>query len=196
MQRSQWLWMKNILDSITVICYNAVKMNMQNCELTLEELTREAERILRQKGLAIESDDHRVSEVPDSRTIRYYTTLGLLDRPALSGKQARYTMRHLLQLLAIKALQRTGFSLARIQERLYGRNDSELEAIFNSVSIEEEELEIVPVTWREVVLLPGLRLTADENWLPPSDMTVLEKRFNAAVAALIKTPRGSERSSQ
>jgi DNA-binding transcriptional MerR regulator len=169
---------------------------MNNLEMTLEELTREAERILRQRGLAVEGDDHRVTEVPDPRTIRYYTTIGLLDRPVISGKQARYTMRHLLQLLAIKALQRTGFSLARIQQRLYGRNESELEALFNSIVVEEREPDIVPVTWLEVVLLPGLKLMADESWIPPSDMAVLEKRFNAAVAALIKTPRGSERSSQ
>ncbi len=171
-------------------------MNTQKFELTIEELTRETERILRQKGLAVLGADHRISEVPDSRTIRYYTTLGLLDRPLLSGKQAHYTMRHLLQLLAIKALQRTGFSLARIQERLYGRNESELEAIFNSVCVVEEEPEIVPITWREVVLFPGLKLMADEDWIPPSDVALLEKRLNAAVAALIKTPRGGERSSQ
>jgi len=168
---------------------------MNNLEMTLEELTREAERILRQRGLAAEGDDHRVSEVPDPRTIRYYTTLGLLDRPVISGKQARYTMRHLLQLLAIKALQRTGFSLSRIQQRLYGRNESELEALFNSIVVEEREPDIVPVTWREVVIAPGLKLMAEGDWVPPNDMEALQKRFNAALAALKKTPRGGERSS-
>jgi len=170
-------------------------MDIKNSEMTLEELTREAERILRQRGLAAESEDHRVSEVPDPRTIRYYTTLGLLDRPLVSGKQARYTMRHLLQLLAIKALQRMGFSLARIQQRLYGRNESELETLFNSIVVEEEEPDIVPVMWREVVIAPGLKLLADDDWVPPDDQAALQKRFNAAVAALKKTPRGGERSS-
>lgn len=165
-------------------------MSAKNDEMTLEELTREAERILRQRGLAAEGEDHRVSEVPDPRTIRYYTTLGLLDRPVISGKQARYTVRHLLQLLTIKALQRTGFSLARIQQRLYGRNENELEALFNSIVVDEEEPDIVPVTWREVVIAPGLKLQADKDWVPPDDPAALQKRFNAAVAALKRLPMG------
>ena len=47
----------------------------------------------------------RVRDVPDRRTIRYYTTLGLIDRPALRGRTALYGRRHLLQLVAIKRLQ-------------------------------------------------------------------------------------------
>ena len=48
----------------------------------------------------------RVREVPDRRTIRYYTTLGLIDRPArMRGRTALYGRRHLLQLVAIKRLQ-------------------------------------------------------------------------------------------
>jgi len=43
----------------------------------------------------------RVREVPDKRTIRYYTTLGLLDRPAeYRGRVAYYGRRHVLQLVA------------------------------------------------------------------------------------------------
>src|SRR5262249_33767362 len=55
----------------------------------------------------------RVRNVPDCRTIRYYTTLGLLDRPAvMRGRTALYGPRHLLQLVAIKRLQAQGLSLA------------------------------------------------------------------------------------
>jgi DNA-binding transcriptional MerR regulator len=69
----------------------------------------------------------RVRDVPDLRTIRYYTTLGLLDRPAaLRGRTALYGRRHLLQLLAIKRLQAQGLSLAAIQRRLIGLSDSAL----------------------------------------------------------------------
>ena len=53
----------------------------------------------------------RVRDVPDLRTIRYYTTLGLLDRPAaMRGRTALYGPRHLLQLVAIKRLQARGLS--------------------------------------------------------------------------------------
>jgi hypothetical protein len=64
----------------------------------------------------------RVREVPDRRAIRYYTTLGLLDRPAeMRGRTALYGRRHLLQLVAIKRLQARGLNLAEIQERLLAR---------------------------------------------------------------------------
>jgi DNA-binding transcriptional MerR regulator len=69
----------------------------------------------------------RVREVPDLRTIRYYTTLGLLDRPAeMRGRTAYYGRRHLLQLVAIKRLQAKGESLTDIQGQLVGLTDAAL----------------------------------------------------------------------
>jgi DNA-binding transcriptional MerR regulator len=69
----------------------------------------------------------RVRDVPDRRTIRYYTTLGLLDRPAeMRGRTAWYGRRHLLQLVSIKRMQARGLSLAEIQQRLVGLTDGEL----------------------------------------------------------------------
>jgi hypothetical protein len=69
----------------------------------------------------------RVRDVPDRRTIRYYTTLGLIDRPAaMRGRTALYGLRHLLQLVAIKRLQANGLSLAEIQTRLVGLTDAAL----------------------------------------------------------------------
>ncbi len=69
----------------------------------------------------------RVRAVPDARTIRYYTTLGLVDRPELQGRTALYGERHLLQLVAIKRLQaEQGLALAQVQERLAGLPDARL----------------------------------------------------------------------
>jgi DNA-binding transcriptional MerR regulator len=69
----------------------------------------------------------QVRAVPDIRTIRYYTTLGLIDRPAeLRGRTALYAQRHVLQLVAVKRLQAEGLSLAEIQARLTGLPDSKL----------------------------------------------------------------------
>ncbi len=69
----------------------------------------------------------RVRDVPDRRTIRYYTTLGLLDRPAeMRGRTALYGRRHLRQLVAIKRLQANGLALAEVQQRLLGLPDEEL----------------------------------------------------------------------
>ncbi len=72
----------------------------------------------------------RVRDVPDRRTIRYYTTLGLVDRPAeMRGRTALYGRRHLLQIVAIKKLQAAGHPLLDVQQRLAGRTDAELARI-------------------------------------------------------------------
>ena len=73
------------------------------------------------------SRNGRVRDVPDLRTIRYYTTLGLLDRPTqMRGRTALYGRRHLLQLVAIKRLQAQGLPLADVQTRLLGLTDPAL----------------------------------------------------------------------
>ena len=69
----------------------------------------------------------QVRAIPDRRTIRYYTTLGLLDGPArMRGRTALYGHRHLLQVVAIKRLQARGLALATIQEELAGLSDAGL----------------------------------------------------------------------
>src|SRR3954465_2112657 len=72
----------------------------------------------------------RVRDVPDRRTIRYYTTLGLIDRPAqMRGRTALYNRRPLLQLVAIKRLQAQGLTIAELQAELLGQTDQALEKI-------------------------------------------------------------------
>ena len=72
----------------------------------------------------------QVRDVPDLRSIRFYTSIGLLDRPsAMRGRTGLYGRRHLLQLVAIKRLQAKGQSLAELQQRLLGLSDSELAQI-------------------------------------------------------------------
>ena len=73
--------------------------------------------------------DGRVREVPDERTIRWYQSAGMIDRPlGYDGRSARYGRRHLLQVLAIKLLQAQGLSLAQVQRALSGASDEQLEA--------------------------------------------------------------------
>jgi DNA-binding transcriptional MerR regulator len=58
----------------------------------------------------------QIRAVPDDRTVRYYGTIGLLDRPlAMRGRTALYGRKHLAQIVAIKRLQSAGRSLAEIQ---------------------------------------------------------------------------------
>ena len=98
---------------------------MQEPRWTLDEL---AERV----DLALAVDYHgqpsgRVRAVPDRRAIRWYTTIGLIDRPvAHRGRTALYGPRHLLQLVAVKRLQAKGLPLVAIQQELAGATDSQL----------------------------------------------------------------------
>lgn len=72
-------------------------------------------------------ENRRVRAVPDARTIRYYTTLGLLDRAAeMRGRTAFYSRRHVLQLVCIKRLQVAGLSLEEVQQKLTGATTPEL----------------------------------------------------------------------
>src|SRR5437773_11979012 len=97
-----------------------------NCEstLTLDELCARVTLALAD-GYAGAPND-RVRDLPDRRTVRYYATFGLLDRPTIQGRVAYYGRRHVLQLVAIKRLQTNGLSLGEIQDRLLGRSDVEL----------------------------------------------------------------------
>ncbi|MEV4704262.1 MerR family transcriptional regulator [Actinoplanes sp. NPDC049316] len=72
----------------------------------------------------------RVRDVPDRRAVRWYTTTGLVDRPAaMRGRTALYGNRHLLQLVALKRRQAQGHSLAAIQAELAGAPDDVLAAV-------------------------------------------------------------------
>lgn len=90
----------------------------------MEELVKLSQRLI---DLLPEGDSKRIRWLPNERLVRYYTTLGLLDRPAaIKGRTAFYNLRHLLQVLAIKTLQAEGLSLQECQQRLAGRSDQEL----------------------------------------------------------------------
>jgi DNA-binding transcriptional MerR regulator len=72
----------------------------------------------------------RVRDVPDPRVIRWYSTIGLVDRPAaMRGRTALYQERHLLQIVAVKRLQARGRSIAEIQAELAGASLATLQEI-------------------------------------------------------------------
>ncbi len=150
----------------------------------LEQLSSEVAGELARRGLLGTAPDARVSAAPDARTVRYYTTLGLLDRPRIENRQARYGQRHLWQLLAIKALQSLELPLAQIQETLYARSDAELQQLVDTLP---RPGKTAPppraLLLREMVLEPGLRLVAEEGF-EPRDEAALEERIRAAVRAL------------
>lgn len=92
---------------------------------TIRELAANAAREL--SSADVDQSSGRVSDVPSSRTIRYYASHGLLDSPDdWEGRTAIYGRRHLMQLVAIKRLQARGATLSQIQERLHGLPEENL----------------------------------------------------------------------
>jgi DNA-binding transcriptional MerR regulator len=85
----------------------------------MDELVERVRQALQGENLEGEypgAPNGRVRDVPDRRAIRWYTTIGLVDRPlGMRGRTALYGPRHLQQLVAIKRWQAQGRSLAEIQ---------------------------------------------------------------------------------
>lgn len=100
---------------------------------TLSELTERVREALTEQGLLQGSG--RVRDLPDARTARYYTTLGLLDRPSgIRNRRKLYGERHRQQLVAIKRLQAEGLSLAEVQERLLRIDSRQLADLARALS--------------------------------------------------------------
>jgi DNA-binding transcriptional MerR regulator len=120
---------------------------------TLAELVQRAARAL--AAADVRAPNGRVTEVPDARMIRWYTTTGLVDRPVMRGRVATYGERHLLQLVAVKRLQAQGLTLAEIQQRLAGAPEAALRAAAGTSKraagepAPAEEREHEPAEWPE-----------------------------------------------
>jgi len=160
---------------------------------TLDELVDEAKRLLDRFGVEAGDRDGRILSVPDARTVRYYGTHGLVDRPDIVGREARYGRRQALQLAAIKALQSRGLTLKDIQQRLYAKTDEELSAVLQAAAatLKRRPAREAPIVWREIVLEPGLRLQAAVNWTPASRDSLM-KRFETALMGLDDTKKKSK----
>lgn len=122
-------------------------------ELTLPELAATAAAAVAAADVRVASG--RVTEVPDERTIRWYSSIGLLDRPSGNrGRTSLYGERHVLQLIAIKRRQAEGRTLAEIQTELVGATDEALRRIADVPPVEPQPAPAlltdgVPRFWRE-----------------------------------------------
>lgn len=94
-------------------------------DLTLEELVAASSAVLVE--LAPHQPRWAVNERPDARTIRYYTTRGMLPKPlSYDGGRARYGFGHLVRLLAIKHLQAQRLTLDQIARALDAKSDDDV----------------------------------------------------------------------
>lgn len=158
--------------------------------------------------------DQRVQAAPDARTVRYYQTIGLLDRPVrYDGRTARYGHRHLLQLVAIRTLQSNGLSLSQVQALLTGSTNQELQQIVDSAmgesahevadSVQPSDLppvapdlsfdaRITSNVFVALELAPGVVVTIDSRIHPDTARTisVLRRALAGASEASTDAPQG------
>jgi DNA-binding transcriptional MerR regulator len=137
----------------------------------------------------------QVRAVPDERTVRYYATLGLLDRPlAMRGRTALYGPRHVAQVVAIKRLQSAGRSLAEIQELWPSLDDGSL-ARMTGIAIPDQPRTARAEFWKarpvgpqlRIELAPGVALVlTSANHLDASDLRAIRAAAEPLVAELAK----------
>ncbi|NJD63288.1 MAG: succinate CoA transferase [Deltaproteobacteria bacterium] len=152
-------------------------------DLTLEELVALASRWT--PVMAGKQGRYKVAEVASERTIRYYATTGLIDRPLrYSGTRAVYGYRHFLQVLVVKALQSRDLPLRKIRAMIGGRADDYLEAVLQRMESDR---------WESVELRPGVELRIRGGGLSPEDAGSVASIAGEAVegiAAREKSPKG------
>jgi DNA-binding transcriptional MerR regulator len=111
------------------LLYDSVTFGDMESLFVIEDLRTLVTRALA-AGKYAPGESKRIRAIPDTRTIRYYTTLGLIDRPAqMQGRLALYGHKHVLQIVAIKRLQAHGEPLAAIQQKLVGATSRKLSQI-------------------------------------------------------------------
>ena len=71
----------------------------------------------------------RVREEVTPRLVRHYSSLEMLDEPLKAGREARYTYRHLLQMLLVRRLLASGYGAGAINQLATSKDNSELEAL-------------------------------------------------------------------
>lgn len=105
---------------------------------TLDELVETANRLL-PDHLPDAPREGRFRDEVNARLVRHYATQRLLDEPEREGREARYSYRHLLQLLALRKLMAQGYGTTALAD-LTARTDTELESLLEGGA----RLEVAP----------------------------------------------------
>jgi len=100
----------------------------QQPELSLDRFVEVINDLLPQ-FLPDEAAGSRGQESINPRLVRHYTTQGLLDKPLKRGREARYSYRHLLQLLVLRRLLAEGYSTSSVHQLIGGQPNHALEQI-------------------------------------------------------------------
>lgn len=112
-----------------------------------------------------------------ARKVRYYIQMGLVDRPDGLNRGARYTTRHIEQLLSIHKWQAAGLSLERIRDLLHGDAEDLPPRKQQPGSIE---------VWTRLLVAPGIELNVEAGTAGLSP-EMLRSFFRQVLAAYQET---------
>jgi len=174
---------------------------------SLDELVTAANHAL----AGVEAEDRRVAPAVDGRTVRWYTSSGLLPPAEREGRYARYDRRHLQRLVAIRRLQADGWALGSIQRLLDRADERQLRRLAAGTEAPSPEafwaarppapladptgVHHPGATGTTVVLAPGVRLVLDEP-LDPERLAALQTAARPLLEVLERpAPRPSRRTS-
>src|SRR3954471_7255806 len=123
---------------------------------------------------------------PSARSVRFYVSHGLLDRPEGAGTAATYGYRHFLQLLAIKIRQREGATLDTSNKKMKELTGDALErrvatalgaALGATAETRRTNADSTgPSAWRRVTVADGVELHVREDSPNAGDDSVLAMR--------------------
>ena len=148
--------------------------------------------------LGVEQDPQsRVSAWPDLRSFRMYRTQKLIDDPNTKvGVSGVYGRKHVLQLVALKAMQSQRLPLREIRTRLAGMDESALEKWLSGSTATLPRTKtktasttqaLIPERWIQVQLAQGAFAMVCEALLKdsrPSSLRALGDQLTAQLLAL------------
>lgn len=100
----------------------------QDAQWALDDFVEVANQLLPQ-FLPDGGAESRIQETVNARLVRHYSTSGLLDKPLKQGREARYTYRHLLQLLVLRRLLAEGYGSGAIGQLISSKTNQDLEVL-------------------------------------------------------------------
>jgi DNA-binding transcriptional MerR regulator len=186
-------------------------------DFTLRSLLAAAGEIL--PDLVGRQTRYKVTEMPTERTIRYYLSHRLLDRPlGRRGNSSIFGYRHLLQVLVIKYLQSQYLPLKKIGAVMGGLSNRELEQLLpegqagrlpqkppsSGRVTSDGTLPLAARTlpgeqrWRHFTVAPGVEMHLRDDFVPPRDGRELdrwESRIRDILGSLLHLPSGKKKDS-
>ena len=126
---------------------------------------------------------YKVTDVPTIRTLRFYVTQGLLDKPlAYEHRTALYGYRHLLQVVVIKCLQANHIPIRKIRDVLQGLSNEEMERLVDlptgAVRVEQSVTDALNLQAPSLPKAPGQKYYGS-GLASPLLRGILQSRFSS-----------------